>query len=68
MRQDTKETLVNTFKESALILVYEFLGTICFTLLYINSASERSLSAWQAKNGKDLAGNPIDYTKENIDG
>ena len=68
MRQETKETLVNTFKESALILVYEFLGTICFTLLYINSASERALSAWQAKNGKDLQGNIIDYSKENIDG
>ena len=45
-RQETKETLVNTFKESALILVYEFLGSICFTLLYINTASERALAAW----------------------
>ena len=66
MRQETKETLVNTFKESALILVYEFLGTICFTLLYINSASERILSDW--------IGNPINqiggksYKAENIDG
>ena len=68
MRQETKETLVNTFKESALILVYEFLGTICFTLLYVNTASERALAAWQGANGIDKDGKPIDYSKENIDG
>ena len=66
MRQETKETLVNTFKESALILVYEFLGTICFTLLYINSASERVLSVWIADPMNQIGGN--DYKKENIDG
>lgn len=68
MRQETKETLVNTFKESALILVYEFLGTICFTLLYVNTASERALSAWQAKNPRIIDGLAVDYSKENIDG
>jgi hypothetical protein len=66
MRQETKETLVNTFKESALILVYEFLGTICFTLLYINSASERILSVWIADPINQIGGK--DYKAENIDG
>jgi len=66
MRQETKETLVNTFKESALILVYEFLGTICFTLLYINSASERVLSVWIANPKNQIGGK--DYATENIDG
>ena len=66
MRQETKETLVNTFKESALILVYEFLGTICFTLLYINSASERILSVWIANPINQIVGK--DYKAENIDG
>jgi len=36
MKPETKENVVNTFRESVLILVYEFFGTILFTLLYVN--------------------------------
>ena len=36
LRQDTKENLKNTFRESLLILIYEFLGTFMMGTLFIN--------------------------------
>jgi hypothetical protein len=36
IRQDTKENLKNTFRESLLILIYEFLGTFMMGTLFIN--------------------------------
>ena len=36
IRQSTRENLKNTFNESILILVYEFLGTFMIATLFIN--------------------------------
>ena len=36
IRQSTKENLKNTFNESLLILIYEFLGTFMMGTLFIN--------------------------------
>ena len=35
--EETKENLKSTFRESLLILVYEFLGTLLLTTLFINT-------------------------------
>ena len=36
IKQTTKDNIKNTFNESALILVYEFLGTFMMGTLFIN--------------------------------
>ena len=36
MKASTKENLKNTFNESLLILVYEFLGTFMISTLFVN--------------------------------
>ena len=41
LRQETKENLVNTSKESALILVYELIGTAMMTLLISNYYAQK---------------------------
>lgn len=41
IRQDTKENIKNTFKESLLILIYEFLGSFMMATLFINYCKSR---------------------------
>lgn len=36
--EEFKENVQNTFKESLLILVYEFMGTALMTILFINTS------------------------------
>ena len=36
--EEFKENVRNTFKESMLILVYEFMGTGLLTMLFINTS------------------------------
>ena len=42
----TTETVKNTAKESAVILVFEFIGTFLMTTLIMNYYSEIQLSKW----------------------
>ena len=41
--EEFKENVRNTFKESLLILVYEFMGTALMTTLFINTSKCRNL-------------------------
>lgn len=36
IKEETKENLRNTFKESVLILVYEFIGTFLMAIVFMN--------------------------------
>ena len=36
--EEFKENVRNTFRESLLILVYEFMGTALMTILFINTS------------------------------
>ena len=45
LRQETKENLINTSKESALILIYELVGTAMMTLLISNYYAQKMESS-----------------------
>ena len=51
LRQDTKENIKNTFRESFLILVYECVGTAMMTTLIANYYAMKSMGAPQDNVG-----------------
>jgi|TARA_B110001450_G_C17554423_1_gene454053 hypothetical protein len=63
LRQETKENLQNTAKESALILVYEMAGTAMMTLLISNYYAQRMESEMMV-NAYDLSANSEDKMRE----
>jgi len=38
INEETKENMRSTFKESLLILIYEFMGAALMTILFVNTA------------------------------
>ena len=66
LRQETKESLITTSKESALILLFEAVGTAMMTLLITNYYAQKMegstlVHIWSTKQSDEYSENNKQY-------